>query len=159
MHKLKHRSTLKTKRIHHLALITIFLSFSSAASADWAPYKNIKLEGLPNTIPGGSAHTEVSIPSGVYRFRIDPKSTGVDYATNQVGNTQSKSASLMVYTGTSKKDNTSTVTYYGLNLDGLSASSAMHAFPQQGGFSAFLSDWVKIDNSGSVILLVEKWED
>ncbi|WP_289366123.1 hypothetical protein [Pantoea stewartii] len=97
--------------------------------------------------------------SGVYRFRIDPESAGVDYATGQAGNTRSKSAALMIYDRTTTSDKSAAVSFYGLNDDGLQASSLMHAFPQGGGFDLYLQDWQRADNSGSVSVIIEKWQN
>ncbi|QIE99532.1 hypothetical protein G5574_18810 [Pantoea stewartii] len=142
--------------------------------AGWQPYKTVTLDGYNNTIPGGSFYNETNVASGVYRFRIDPESAGVDYATGQAGNTRSKSAALMIYdrTTTSDKsaalmiydrtttsDKSAAVSFYGLNDDGLEASSLMHAFPQGGGFDLYLQDWQRADNSGSLSVIIEKWQN
>lgn len=139
------------------ACAILTLSVSTTAMADWQIYKNITLGGMTNTIPGGSTYYEANIPSGVYRFRIDPTSVGVDYATSQAGNTKSKSAAVMVYNRTSTTNNTASVSYYGLNMDGVQAAGIIHAFPQTGGYSIFLSDWARTDNSGSVNVIIEQW--
>ncbi|EGT5666300.1 MULTISPECIES: hypothetical protein [Cronobacter] len=140
-----------------IVAVSVIASFS--AMADWQPYKTVVLDGYTNTIPGGSVYSETSVPSGVYRFRIDPASAGVDFATGQAGNTKTKSAALMTYDRTTTTDKTAAVSYYGLNNDGLKASSQMHAFPQGGAFNLFLEDWVRQDDSGSVSVIIEKWKD
>ncbi|ROW52925.1 hypothetical protein C3E80_21665, partial [Cronobacter malonaticus] len=56
-----------------IVAVSVIASFS--AMADWQPYKTVVLDGYTNTIPGGSVYSETSVPSGVYRFRIDPAST------------------------------------------------------------------------------------
>lgn len=137
--------------------MTIFASCS--VMADWELYRSVMLDGYANSIPGGNYYHELTIPSGVYRFRIDPNSVGVDYATNQGGNTKSKSAALMIYNRTATADQTAEVTYYGLNLSGNLASGIIHAVPQTAGFDLFLQDWARSDNSGSVKVIIEKWKD
>jgi len=137
--------------------VSVIASFS--AMADWQPYKTVVLDGYNNTVPGGSVYSETSVASGVYRFRVDPASAGVDFATGQVGNTKSKSAALMTYDRTTTTDKTAAVSYYGLNNDGLQASSQIHAFPQGGGFDLFLEDWQRADDSGSVNVIIEKWQN
>ena len=127
--------------------------------AGWQPYKTVTLDGYNNTIPGGNFYNETNVASGVYRFRIDPESAGVDYATGQAGNTRSKSAALMIYDRTITSDKSAAVSFYGLNDDGLEASSLMHAFPQGGGFDLYLQDWQRADNSGSVSVIIEKWQN
>ncbi|WP_210506684.1 hypothetical protein [Pantoea ananatis] len=137
--------------------VSVIASFS--AMADWQPYKTVSLDGFNNTIPGGSVYNETNVASGVYRFRIDPNSAGVDYATGQSGNTNSKSAALMTYDRTTTTDKTAAVSFYGLNNDGLQASSLIHAFPQGGGFDLYLQDWQRADNSGTVNVIIEKWQN
>lgn len=137
--------------------VSVIASFS--AMADWQPYKTVSLDGFNNTIPGGSVYNETNVASGVYRFRIDPNSAGVDYATGQSGNTTSKSAALMTYDRTTTTDKTAAVSFYGLNNDGLQASSLIHAFPQGGGFDLYLQDWQRADNSGTVNVIIEKWQN
>jgi len=141
------------------SIVAVSLIASFSAMADWQSYKTVTLDGLNNTIPGGSAYNENNVASGVYRFRIDPASAGVDYATGQSGNTRSKSAALMVYDRTTTTDKTAAVSFYGLNDDGLQASSLIHAFPQGGGFDLYLQDWQRSDNSGTVNVIIEKWQN
>ncbi|KTS30153.1 hypothetical protein ACTUSR_07360 [Pantoea stewartii subsp. indologenes] len=140
-----------------IVAFSVVTSFS--AMAGWQPYKTVTLDGYNNTIPGGSFYNETNVASGVYRFRIDPESAGVDYATGQAGNTRSKSAALMIYDRTTTSDKSAAVSFYGLNDDGLEASSLMHAFPQGGGFDLYLQDWQRADNSGSVSVIIEKWQN
>lgn len=140
-----------------IVAVSVIASFS--AMADWQPYKTVSLDGFNNTIPGGSVYNETNVASGVYRFRIDPNSAGVDYATGQSGNTASKSAALMTYDRTTTTDKTAAVSFYGLNNDGLQASSLIHAFPQGGGFDLCLQDWQRADNSGTVNVIIEKWQN
>ncbi|WP_237029088.1 hypothetical protein [Pectobacterium carotovorum] len=147
------------KKITKVLMVTVSLMASCSAMADWKPYKTVTLEGHLNTIPGGRVFTETTVASGVYRFRIDPASVGIDYATGQAGNTRSKSAALMVYDLTSTADKTAAVSYYGLNDDGLKAPAIIHAFPQTGGFDLYLQDWQRVDNSGTVNVIIEKWQD
>ncbi|WP_208456859.1 hypothetical protein [Burkholderia gladioli] len=153
----------KFERFNKMKLTKILASAvvsvaSASAMAGWVPYETITLDGYANTVPGGVPYNEVTIPSGVYRFRIDPTSVGVDYATNQSGNTQSKSAGLMVYDRTTTTDKTAAVTYYGLNYDGIHESGIIHAFPQTGGVDLYLQDWQRVDNTGSVKVIIEKWQ-
>ncbi|WP_240346735.1 hypothetical protein [Pectobacterium brasiliense] len=147
------------KKITKVLIVTASLMASCSAMADWKPYKTVTLDGYNNTIPGGSVYNETMVASGVYRFRIDPASVGIDYATGQAGNTRSKSAALMVYDRTSTADKTAAVSYYGLNDDGLQASAIIHAFPQTGGFDLYHQDWQRVDNSGTVNVIIEKWQD
>ena len=137
--------------------VSVVASFS--AMADWQPYKAVTLDGYNNIVPGGNLYYETNVASGVYRFRIDPASAGVDYATGQAGNTNSKSAALRTYDRTTTTDKTASVNYYGLNNDGFQAASIIHAFPQGGGFDLFLEDWQRADDSGSVNVIIEKWQN
>jgi hypothetical protein len=146
-------------RVMKFLIVAAAMLVPGSAMAEWQLYKNVTLDGYVNCIPGGSIYNEVTIPSGVYRFRIDPTSAGVDYATNESGNTLSKSAALMVYDRTSTTDHTAAVSYYGLNLDGVQAAGIIHAFPQTGGFDLYLQDWARSDNSGTVKVIIEKWVD
>ncbi|MEI7256097.1 hypothetical protein [Dickeya dadantii] len=147
------------KNVTKILVATASLLASYSAMAGWQPYKTVTLDGYNNTVPGGSAYNETTIASGVYRFRIDPTSAGVDYATGQAGNTRSKSAALVVYDRTSTSDKTAAVSYYGLNDDGMHAAAIIHAFPQTGGFDLYLQDWQRVDNSGTVKVIIEKWQD
>lgn len=141
------------------SIVAVSLIASFSAMADWQPYKTVTLDGFNNTISGGNLYYENNVASGVYRFRIDPASAGVDYATGQAGNTASKSAALRVYDRTTTTDKSAAVSYYGLNDDGLQASSLIHAFPQGGGFDLYLEDWQRADDSGTVNVIIEKWQN
>ncbi|WP_219953205.1 hypothetical protein [Dickeya zeae] len=146
------------KLIISTSLAVASLLASHSALADWQAYKTVTLDGYNNLIPGGSPYVEKDVQAGVYRFRIDPTSAGVDYASGQAGNTQSKSAALRVYNRTSTSDHTASVNYYGLNSDGILAAGITHAFPLGGGFDLFLEDWQRSDDSGSVKVIIEKWQ-
>lgn len=141
------------------SILTASVIASFSAMADWQPYKTVSLDGYNNTVPGGNLYYETNVASGVYRFRIDSTSVGIDYATGQAGNTNSKSAALRTYDRTTTADKTASVSYYGLNNDGLQSSSLIHAFPQGGGFDLYLEDWQRADDSGSVNVIIEKWQN
>ncbi|MCQ0033138.1 hypothetical protein EFP18_01500 [Burkholderia glumae] len=147
------------KSIRKLGLFLTAALISSSAFAGWQNYETITLDGVANSIPGGNYYHELTIPTGVYRFRIDPTSPGVDYATNENGNTNSKSAALMIYDRTATTDKTAQVSYYGLNANGIDASGVIHAVEQTAGFDLFLQDWAPSDNSGTVRVIIEKWSN
>ena len=129
----------------------------SSVQAGWTPYKTVTLDAYANVLPGGNAYHEEVVAAGVYRFSIDPASVGMNFTGSQANYATIKGAALMVL-NRSDNNNKGKVYFYGLNLqDGLE-SQVIHTIPVNAGFDLFLPDWYRGDNSGSVKVIIEKWQ-
>ncbi|KAK42882.1 hypothetical protein BG58_37480 [Caballeronia jiangsuensis] len=123
----------------------------------WKQFANITLDASTNTLPGGNAYHYEKLPAGVYKFRIDPNSRGVNYARYDAGFAYSKAAGMMVLNAPQDESLGNTF-YYGLNCTDGMASEVIHAAPAGAGFDLFFQDWNTGDNVGSVTVIVEQWQ-
>lgn len=130
---------------------------STVSMADWVAYGDkVTLQGAQNSVPGGQQYHIENIPAGVYRFRIDPQSNGVDYNTGYIDATKSLAAGLMVY-NRSDATHKAEVSYYGIN-NPRGPQEVIHPVPVSAGLDLFLEDWNRADNTGSVTVVIERWQ-
>jgi hypothetical protein len=134
----------------------LFISFNASA-AGWGVYKTVTIDGYQNALPGGNAYHEEVVAQGVYRFRIDPTSVGYS-ATGTQPNYALNKAAMLMFLNRSDSVNKGKVYFYALNINDGLASEVIHTVPVNGGFDLFLADWFRGDNSGSVKVIIEKWQ-
>ncbi|PCE23464.1 hypothetical protein BWP39_27685 [Paraburkholderia acidicola] len=138
-----------------VSLIATLLS--TAAMADWVAYGDkVTLDAVQNTLPGGQQYHIETIPAGVYRFRIDPASVGVNNNTGGENATKSLTAAMFVFNRADATHKAESF-YYGIN-NPRGAQEIIHAVPVNAGVDLFLEEWNRADNTGSVTVIIEKWE-
>ena len=150
------------KIISKVAVMSGLLFSSVGYAGNWVEAYTHNLDGYANALPSGYAVHQECVPAGVYRFRVDPNSIGINYTGGLPNFKASKALGLFIL---NRADSTvSGQTYfYGLNasstVEGL-PSAVIHAAPGTVcmGYDAFIEDWNRADNSGSVTLIVEVWK-